>query len=376
MRTRTNTTLLIFVLAISFYACSKIGSDLKPTAVSLNLNSSSYDYSSFETPQGSQFTGVDNQIATLGRVLFYDTHLSVNNTISCGSCHKQSIAFSDDVTFSPGFENHSTLRNTLPIQNVSNSQNITMGGGVFGFNNPSLFWDGRATFLPAMVLMPITNHVEMGMSDMNGIVEKVKSLKYYEDLFLNAFGAANVDGDKIASALSSFVSSIGSGNTRFDQARAGQVQLNALEEQGRNLFFNKYNCNSCHQTEQANGYEMGGGFVNIGLDAVYTDKGRQNVSNDVADNGKFKIPNLRNISLTGPYMHDGRFATLDQVLDHYSQGISGSPALDPRLKDQNGNPMRMNISTQEKSALKAFLGTLTDYKMITDPKYSNPFAAK
>jgi cytochrome c peroxidase len=251
-----------------------------------------------------------------------------------------------------------------------------MGGGVFGFNNPSLFWDGRATFLPAMVLMPITNHVEMGMSDMNGIVEKVKSLKYYEDLFLNAFGAANVDGDKIASALSSFVSSIGSGNTRFDQARAGQVQLNALEEQGRNLFFNKYNCNSCHQTEQANGYEMGGGFVNIGLDAVYTDKGRQNVSNDVADNGKFKIPNLRNISLTGPYMHDGRFATLDQVLDHYSQGISGSPALDPRLKDLNGNPMRMNISTQEKSALKAFLGTLTDYKMITDPKYSNPFAAK
>jgi cytochrome c peroxidase len=375
MRTRTTATLLIFVLAISLFACSKIGSDLKPTAVSLNLPGSSYDYSSIETPQGSQFTGVDNQIATLGRVLFYDTHLSVNNSISCGSCHKQSIAFSDDVAFSPGFENHSTLRNTLPIQNVSNSQNVITGGG-FGFNNPSLFWDGRATFLPAMVLMPITNHVEMGMSDMNGIVEKVKGLKYYEDLFLNAFGAATVDGDKIASALSSFVSSIGSGNTRFDQARAGQVQLNALEEQGRNLFFNKYNCNSCHQTEQANGYEMGGGFVNIGLDAVYTDKGRQNVSNDVADNGKFKIPNLRNISLTGPYMHDGRFSTLDQVLDHYSQGIAGSPALDPRLKDQNGNPMRMNISAQEKTALKAFLGTLTDYKMITDPKYSNPFAAK
>ncbi len=341
--------------------------ELTPKAVSLVLPETPYDYSHFISGGFINFSGINNDQATLGRVLFYDTHLSVNNTISCGSCHKQSIAFSDNVAFSPGFQNHSTLRNTLPIQNLSSSSSP------FG-NNPSLFWDGRATFLPTMVLMPITNHVEMGMSNFDAIVEKVKSLAYYKELFNNFYGDDIINEERIATSLSAFVSSVFSGNTRFDLSNKGQTHLSAIEKEGQNLFFNKYNCNSCHQTQQLNGYEMGGGFVNIGLEENYTDEGLENVSNLSADNGKFKIPNLRNTVLTGPYMHDGRFKTLEEVIDHYSTGIKNSPALDPRLRENFvGQPMRMNITEHEKSALIAFLNTLTDFSMITDIKYSNPF---
>jgi cytochrome c peroxidase len=363
--------LVIATFSLLFFSCSKMGEDLKTTQVTLSLPDVPYDYSSGNNGTIDVFIGVDNNMATLGRVLFYDTHLSVNNSISCGSCHKQALAFSDKVAFSPGFENHPTLRNTLPIQNLSNTGLI-----MFGNSFPSLFWDGRANFLPSMVLMPVMNHVEMGMGDINAIAERVKNLSYYNNLFVNAFGTPEVTVEKIGNSLSAFVSSIFSNNTRFDKSRNGLMQLTALEEQGRNLFFNKYNCNSCHQTEQLNGYEMGGGFVNIGLEEIYTDKGQQNVTNNPGDNGKFKIPNLRNVALTAPYMHDGRFSTLGQVLDHYSSGIKNSPALDSRLRDPAGNPMKMNITDQEKSALIAFLGALTDYTMITDPKFSSPFKVK
>jgi cytochrome c peroxidase len=227
-----------------------------------------------------------------------------------------------------------------------------------------------------MVLMPILNHVEMGMSDMNGIVEKVKSQPYYKDLFIKAYGTDEVNIQNIANAISAFLGAIVSSETRFDHARFDISQLTSLEQEGKNLFFDKYDCNSCHQTEQPNGYQLGGGFVNIGLETNYTDKGFENVTHNTADNGKFKIPNLRNVALTAPYMHDGRFANLNQVLDHYSQGIANHPALDPRLRDANGQPMRMNISDHEKSALIAFLNTLTDYKMITDPTLSNPFTVR
>ena len=363
------TFLLIAGLVTILFACKKMEDQLTAKTVSLVLPQTPYDYSRLDFGGIDLFFGINNDVATLGRVLFYDTHLSINNTVSCGSCHKQSIAFSDNVTFSSGFENHKTLRNTLPIQNLSNI-------GSFISGPTSLFWDGRATFLPSMVLMPITNHVEMGMSNVNSIVDKVKSLSYYDNLFFKAFRTNQIDATKVSAALSSFVSSIFSGNTRFDRSSKNQTELNGLEHEGRLLFFKKYDCNSCHKTEQLNGYQAGGGFVNIGLEENYIDKGLQNITNTPTDNGKFKIPNLRNITLTAPYMHDGRFSTLSAVIDHYSHGIANSPALDPRLRSANGQPMRMNISEHEKTALLAFLNTLTDFAMITDIKYSNPFKAQ
>jgi cytochrome c peroxidase len=199
-------------------------------------------------------------------------------------------------------------------------------------------------------------------------------LPYYAELFNDAYGSTDVDIDKISTALASFTGSIVSQNTRFDKFRMGVATLSGLELQGKNLFFTKYNCNSCHQSEFLNGYEIGGGFVNIGLNADYIDNGLGTISGSTADNGKFKIPNLRNIALTAPYMHDGRFETLDEVLDHYSHGIANHPNLDGRLKSPNNNaPMLMNIPEQEKGAIIAFLNTLTDYAMITDPKFSSPF---
>ena len=231
-----------------------------------------------------------------------------------------------------------------------------------------------------MVLKPIVNHVEMGMGDLNQIVSKVRGAPYYNKLFTDAYNSTDVNIDKIASALSTFVSSISSGNTRFDKATQGTAQLTALEEQGRALFFNTYNCNSCHQTQRlTGGYQSGGGngtevgFVNIGLDENYADNGLGALNGNSSDNGRFKIPSLRNISLTGPYMHDGRFRTLEEVLEHYSHNIKNHPNLDARLKGTNNLPKEMNISAQDKIALVAFLKALTDYSMITDPKFSSPF---
>jgi cytochrome c peroxidase len=187
-----------------------------------------------------------------------------------------------------------------------------------------------------------------------------------------------VNSNTISTALSAFVRSIRADQTKFDFFLSGQPSLNGLEMQGRSLFFGKYNCNSCHKSDSSgSGYTTAQGvpvqFVNIGLDANSIDNGRGNVTHDAADNGKFKIPSLKNVMLTAPYMHDGRFTTLDQVLDHYSHGIAGHPNLDSKLKNADGTPMQMNISSEEKTAIIAFLNTLTDYSMITDVRFSNPF---
>ena len=349
---------IVSVLIISYNACKKDDSATNATTNYLDLPAVPYHYD----------MGIStDEIITLGRVLFYDKHLSVNNSISCGSCHKQAAAFSDISASSTGFESRITSRNTPPIQNL--------GFGAFSMP-PSLFWDGREKFLLNMVLKPILNHVEMGMNDMEAIVTRVKALPYYKDLFVSAFGSDEVTINKIANALSSFTGSISSVNTKFDMSRFGQTTLNGLEAYGKSLFFSKYDCSSCHQEEFTNPYQVGGGFVNIGLDVNYKDNGVGALTGNPADNGKFKIPDLRNVALTAPYMHDGRFATLDQVLEHYSHGIADHPNLDQRLRAASGSPKRMNITAEEKTALIAFLNTLTDFRSVTDVRFSDPFRIK
>jgi cytochrome c peroxidase len=309
-------------------------------------------------------------------VLFYDKQLSINNSVSCASCHKQAFAFADNAKLSRGFENRITSRNSMPIQNI--------GTPLFGFGfqgDPiffpqALFWDGREHDLNALVLRPIVNHVEMGITDLDMLVEKLKKVPYYKDLFIEAFGSEEITTDRVGTAVAAFMRNITSRNTRFDQAMNGNGQLTPNELRGFALFFEKYDCNSCHQVQDPNGYIEAGTFSNIGLDPVYTDNGVALVTKNQTDNGSFKIPSLRNVALTAPYMHDGRFKTLDEVLDHYSNGIANHPGLDNRLKDANGGPMRMNISKSEKEAIIAFLNSLTDYSMIHDPKFSNPFTAK
>ena len=334
--------------------------------------------------QADYAVGVKNEVPALGRVLFYDKQMSINNSISCASCHKQSLAFADNVSLSRGFENRLTARNSMPIQNLLGnnfSKPDSIGQGFFPSQSQPLFWDGRETNLELMVMRPVVNHVEMGITSLEQLEDKISTVPYYNDLFLKAYGSDEITAAKIAHALSLFLQSIRSRNTKFDQSirfdRDG-VSLSGFELLGQKLFIEKYDCNSCHQVQSPHGYlqPQAGIFSNIGLDAAYADNGLGQVTRHETNNGMFKIPSLRNVALTAPYMHDGRFETLSDVIDHYSDGLANHPNLDQRLRDTNGNPLRLNISANEKHAIISFLNTLTDHEMITDPKFSDPFKSK
>lgn len=319
-----------------------------------------------------------NHIAKLGRVLFYDKHLSVNNTVACASCHRQELAFSDDAKFSRGYENILTGRNSMPIENLG------MPDPGSNFPDVSLFWDGRSSSIEDLVMRPVSNHVEMGISDVNTLPARLAEMPYYPALFSEVFGSEEITTEKISIAIATFMAAINPENTRFDQMVRGQVKFNALEEQGMLLFNTKYPCGNCHNTDMPppSGYSSGQSmssftFMDIGLDNSYKDIGRGTITGLSDDNGKFRVPNLRNVALTAPYMHDGRFNTLDEVLEHYSHGIKQSANLDDRLRSGIGrHAMQLNITAQEKQAIIAFLNTLTDYDMITDPKFSTPFKVR
>ncbi len=343
-------------------------------------------YLDLPTTTDTYFTNSNNDIPTLGRVLFYDRQLSINNSVSCASCHKQEKAFSDNVAFSRGYKSTLTTRNSMPIQNLQtffvgfdsfSNESLIFDRG-FGPNFPgvSLFWDGREHNLGTMVLKPIVNHVEMGVRDLDVLAAKLQAIPYYQDLFQKAYGTSEVTPNKISEALSMFSMSITSRNTKFDRARQGIDRLSALEERGRQLFIEVYECNACHQTENPTGYIQAGTFANVGLQSEYEDNGVGQVTGSQFDAGRFKIPSLRNVALTGPYMHDGRFETLEEVIEHYSIGIQDHPNLDPRLTDGNGEPKIFNISEYDKKAIVAFLGALTDQEMISAKKFSNPFKTR
>lgn len=379
-----STCLLVLVLAVSCQDDTQLQSTGE---VYLDLPAERYQY--------NNFADSNNAISTLGRVLFYDRNVSLNNTIACASCHKQAFGFADNQQFSRGFAGKVTTRNSMPIQNILNGTFIMefdFVGGKFGPDPGHLFWDGRESQLQKLVLQPIGNHIEMGIADAATLTSKLSKLPYYSSLFNDAFGSSEITSDRVATAISTFCNNINTTNTRFDQfnlARAlnnvsgavdppqvPKVELSPLELEGMLLFEQKYDCNSCHGVQSTFGYIFNGTFANIGLDVEYADPGRQKVTGDPADAGKFKIPSLRNVAYTAPYMHDGRFATLDDVIDHYSHGIADNPNLDPKLQDGSGHARNMNISEHEKQAIIAFLQTLSDQSVLTDPKFSDPFKVK
>lgn len=363
------TVLYLGLAALSIAtACNKnekkVAADTAQPEVYLDLSGDAKYFKGFYPEE------IDNK-AVLGRVLFYDKQLSVNNAIACASCHKQEFAFSDNVAHSRGFEGRLTGRNSMAIQNFGNGAPVNMLGR---FNSGFLFWDGRETDLVSLVSRPILNHVEMGITDVDELPAKLERTGYYQDLFMNAYGDKGITMDRIAEAMATFMSSILSEQTRFDRFMENQEGLTATELHGFQLFQQKYNCGSCHVIQE--GTYHASLFANIGLDAQTKDKGAGVLGSMEFPEGSFKAPNLRNVARTAPYMHDGRFNTLEEVLEHYSHGIQDHPQLDARLRDENGSPMRMNISTQEKQAIIAFLNTTTDYAMLSDEKYSNPFKTK
>ncbi|MFN0032767.1 MAG: cytochrome-c peroxidase [Flavobacteriales bacterium] len=320
---------------------------------------------------------VNNEKATLGRVLFYETQLSVNNSTSCGSCHNQKQAFATGNAVDAGFNGGLTTRNVPPITNPG--------------TQTSYFWDMRESNLQAMVTQPIANHIEMGLEEPEYMAAKVRSLTYYKPLFANAYGSEEVTPSKIGEALSHFVRAMISVNSKFDEGNLTNFTNYTEEEnQGRQLFMNDLPCAQCHGGENFHGW--GSMAMNIGLDEVYSDPGVPGVDWNTGEamNGWFKVPSLRNVALSAPYMHDGRFSTLEQVVEFYDNGIQPHNQLAFALREGwNGiitfedddapfdpnalNPLRMNLSNTEKKALVAFLKTLTDESTITHQKFSNPF---
>lgn len=375
--------IIVFPLFL-FIACEELNSSEEEEIIStinlseyLDLPSSTYNYTDIDIPDFFNLqpnteqdnTPNDNQItdqgATLGRVLFYDKALSANNTISCSSCHLQEAGFSDPERFSIGFEGGLTGRNSMGISNARYYQN-----GHF-------FWDERAETLEEQVLMPIQDEIEMGLS-LSELVSKVEGQPYYPVLFEQVYGDDEVTPDRISEALAQFVRSIVTYQSKYDVGRAQVNDPNQdfpnysdIENLGKDVFFSgRGDCSRCHTSDLFVGDEA----RNNGLDDVLTDLGLGAITGRANDNGKFKVGSLRNIELTAPYMHDGRFETLEEVVDHYDSGVQASATLDNRLRQGNSNnPRRLNLSNQEKVALVAFMKTLTDNELANDEKFSSPF---
>ena len=292
----------------------------------------------------------------LGRKLFYETLLSVNNTMSCGSCHNQSLAFSDNGTrFSTGVDGIQGNRNAQAIINL-------------GWNR-SYFWDGRAATLEIQALEPIENPIEMHNTWANAI-SKLKSAKTYKDDFFKAFGTEEFTKEHAAKALAQFMRTMISYNSRLDKRLRSEINLTASELNGLSIFISeKGDCFHCHNID-AGRLLTDNQFHNNGLDSIFTDLGLAEVTGNPSDIGKFLTPTLRNIALTAPYMHDGRFQTLEEVVEHYNTGGKASATVDPLMKHVGTG---LGLTNQEKIDLVAFLRTFTDETFITNPDFSNPF---
>ncbi len=369
----------IFTILSIFTACQDDDFQITPRKSALNLPEQAFDYVSTaivpnhfgdelddNTPNFNQVT---DHGATLGRVLFYDTKLSLNNSVACASCHFQENAFSDVVAKSTGFDNRKTSRNSLPIFN----NKYTM----------SFFWDMEVHNLEDQVVMPIKDHIEMGIENLSDLEVKLRTIDYYPELFENAFGSPEITSTKISKSMSQFIRSIVSQDAKFDEGvNSNFSNFSDLEIEGMDVF-ERADCNSCHSSANFGGTIA----ANIGLDLDYQDKGI-GLLTSVESNGVFKVPSLRNIELTGPYMHDGRFETLEEVIEHYSMKIVEHQNLDFRLRNGGGNswdsepgggtgpfmsPLHFEFTQHEKDALLAFLKTLTDKTLINDEKYSSPF---
>jgi len=318
--------------------------------------------------------------ATLGRVLFYDVALSKNYSISCASCHRQEFSFTDSARFSKGFNGELTRRNSMGLAHARFQK------------DSAFFWDNRASSLEKQVLMPIHSSVEMGLS-LDSLVIRLRSKAIYAPLFQAAFGSTDIDTLKIARALAQFIRSMNTFGSKYrlgitltngNPATTPFVNFTAEENLGKDLFMDirRGNCQACHTRN----IFVPQGSKNIGLDLEYADNGVGEFFDNRAKDGQFSVPSLINIQHTAPYMHDGRYQTLEQVINFYSDSIKPHRNLDGFLREiipgnavpnndpcETCPPRKIQYSEAEKKALLAFLKTLTDTVLIRDPRWSDPF---
>ena len=288
----------------------------------------------------------------LGGKLFFDQRLSADNSESCARCHRPEAAFTEPRRFSRGVDGDLGTRNAPTLENLAWKD--------------SFFWDGRAATLREQVLQPIQNPIEMHESLANAVA-KISADKDYHRLFANAFGSPEITSDKIARALEQFLLVQVSFNSKYDRVMNGAEKFTDEETRGFVLFNTEYD--PYHEQYGADCFHCHGGplfqsqsFANNGLDSAFSDLGRYKITKRAGDEGKFSVPSLRNVAVTAPYMHDGRFRTLDEAVEHYCTGMKRSATLDPNLaKHPDGG---VPLSANDKRALIAFLKTLTDEKYL------------
>ncbi len=312
-------------------------------------------------------TAADNPVTVegvdLGRHLFYDPILSSDSTFSCANCHKQHYAFSDGpAVMSIGISGFPTVRNSPALFNLAWYERM--------------FWDGRAESIEAQALFPVRDRHEMGLPWPEA-EQRIRNSAFYRKKFYAAFGDQPIDSMLIVKAIGQFERTLISNRSRYDRALAGEIILTEKERKGFVLLsdMTKGDCLHCHTTD---GDALGttGTFANNGLDSVvdpemYIDKGLGQHTGKPTDHGKFKIPSLRNVMLTAPYMHDGRFATIEEVLDFYSEGVHNSVNVDSKMG--SARHKGVHLTCEEKESIITFLHTLTDSAFVNDPRFSNPF---
>ena len=344
------TTLLVFCTAISL-----IGKDkktkrggLQPYTIPLPEFVADY-YDKMPLPEGNPLTkeGVE-----LGRKLFYDKQLSVNNTISCGSCHKQEFAFSDNRKFSLGVHDSVGIMNSMALFNMGWAK--------------AFFWDGRSPSLDEQMTDPIINRLEMA-GNWGDVLNRLNADPHYPAMFKKVFGTDKINSSLVMKAMTQFELTLVSFNTKFDKYYFdGEADaLTPQEERGLDIFFGYGSCNHCHSDVLL----TDNFFRNNGLD-LNPHPGLYNTTGKETDRGRMKVPSLRNIALTAPYMHDGRFATLEDVLDFYSTGIQQkSPNIDEHIVPLGRG---LQLTPAQKQDLIAFLHTLTDSSFIKNKAFSDP----
>ncbi len=283
----------------------------------------------------------------LGRALFYDPILSRDSSVSCASCHHPQAAFADPgKAISSGIDGRLGARNSPALFNLAWQREF--------------MWDGGVNHLDVFPLAPITEPAEMDESMLH-VLQKLRRHPRYSRLFYQAFGPGTIDDRRFFHALSQFQLQMVSANSRYDQWLTGKGALTAEELLGYQLV--QEHCSGCHSGVLFSDFS----YRNNGLDRVFTDAGRGRITLLASDTGSFKVPSLRNVALTAPYMHDGRFATLREVLEHYRHGIQPSATLDPQLANT------IPLTQAETAAIEAFLHSLTDTSFTQNTKLTNPF---
>ena len=357
---------LAFLLAATFLmvACNKDDDNTKDP-VTIDETPYILEFGALPAPDLPADNPLTVQGVQLGRMLFYEKLLSRDGSQACADCHRQPDGFSDTTRFSIGVEMLPGKRQAMPVFNMA-------------WHSNEFFWDGRAHLLRDQALKPIQDPLEMNET-LDNVVAKLSATETYRDQFTRAFGSDEITPEKMALAMEQFELSIVSNDSKYDRFLAGTETLTESEERGRLLFETEYNpffpdqsgadCAHCHGGANFENDQ----YMNNGLDteAEITDMGREKVTEDPADRAKFKVPSLRNVAVTPPYMHDGRFQTLEQVVNHYNEGIRESSTTDITLL--NTKDTGLFLDDQDKQDLINFLKTLTDQTFLNNEEYKSPF---